>query len=267
MAETLEKILDVKQQEVDYAKKSVPLSALIEAIKTIAPCRSFYRTMISKHARGINVIAEIKKASPSAGLIRDDFDPITIAKIYQACGANALSVLTDEQFFQGHLDFIGLVKNAVELPVLRKDFIVDDYQIYQSRLAGADAILLIAEALSVEQIKDYMQLAHSLGLTTLLEVHELQSLLDVQQVIEDISQYNCLLGINNRNLKTMEVKIEHSMAILKDVKQDNHVISESGIKTPEHVATLKEAGFGGVLIGETLMRQDDIAIAFRELFG
>jgi len=267
MTISLADILKVKRREVNAARNTIPLESLREAIEDLAPCRDFYRTLSHKAPRGINVIAEIKKASPSSGLIRPHFDPITLAKIYQQAGANALSVLTDETFFKGELKFIGQIKEVVDLPILRKDFIIDPYQILQSRLAGADAILLIAEALDMEQLKELLDLAHSLSLTTLLEVHDRDSLLKVQEHIDDFSQRRCLLGINNRNLKTMQVDISHSLNLLSDVRDKRGIISESGIKTRDHVQRLTEAGFHTLLIGETLMRRDDLAAAFAELFS
>ncbi len=263
---TLADILKVKVQEVVNARNAIPLETLREAIEGLAPCRDFYRTLLATPARGINVIAEIKKASPSAGLIRPHFDPITLAETYQRAGANALSVLTDEPFFQGQLGYIAPIKEVVGLPILRKDFIIDAYQIYQSRVAGADAILLIAEALEIELLKELLDLAHSLSLTTLLEVHDNDSLSRVQNHIDDFAAKRCLLGINNRNLKTMEVDIGHSLDMLPNIKNKNGIISESGIQTRDHVQALTQAGFNAVLIGETLMRQDDIASAFAQLF-
>ena len=266
MAISLPDILKVKQDEVNAARALVPLSALRDKITGLPPCRDFYRTIAAPAPRGINVIAEIKKASPSAGLIRPHFDPVALADEYRRAGADALSILTDETFFQGHLDYISSVKERVDLPILRKDFIIDPYQIYQARLAGADAVLLIAEALETAQLIDLLHLAASLSLTTLLEIHEKESLLTVQDSIEDFSQYRCLLGINNRNLKTMQVDISHSLELLSHVQEATPVISESGIKTREHVQHLRQAGFHAVLIGETLMRRGDLATAFAELF-
>jgi indole-3-glycerol phosphate synthase len=263
---TLTDILKVKRQEVNAARNTIPMESLREAIQGLPPCRDFYRTTLNQNPRGLNVIAEIKKASPSSGLIRPDFDPITLAKTYQQAGANALSVLTDETFFQGQLEQIAQIKEVVDLPILRKDFIVDPYQIFQSRIAGADAILLIAEALDIEELKDLLDLAHSLSLTTLLEIHDRDSLLNVQNHIDDFAQKHCLLGINNRNLKTMQVDIAHSLNMIPDIRDKNGIISESGIKTRQHIQQLTDAGFNALLIGETLMRQQDLAKAFAELF-
>jgi len=269
MSETLNNILSVKRQEVASAKHAVSLSSLREEIKHMPRCRDFYRSITNKAVGAISVIAEIKKASPSAGLIRNDFDVVSLANIYEQAGASALSVLTDEQFFQGHLSFLGEVKEAVALPVLRKDFIIDEYQIYQSRAAGADAILLIVEALTSQQVNDMIDLARSLTLTVLVEVHEQASLDSVIDVLTKQHQAGAkvLLGINNRNLKTMVVDIKHSEIMKATLSTDLPVISESGIKTKADVSRLKAAGFGGVLIGETLMKEADVAGAFEKLFS
>jgi len=266
MAITLKNIIETKRVEVAQAKKDIPLSVLQSEIETLPRCRNFYRTLTEPVARGIHVIAEIKKASPSAGLIREDFDPVAIAGIYEATGANAISVLTDESYFQGRLDFLGMVKKTVQLPILRKDFIIDPYQVYQSRVAGADAILLIAEALKPAEVMDLMILANSLGLTVLLEVHEMESLLQMRSVIGFPQENYSLLGINNRNLKSMEVDLGHSLRMMGMLDSTRGVISESGIKSRDDVQQLKGAGFDGVLVGETLMRQDNIAEAFKAIF-
>jgi indole-3-glycerol phosphate synthase len=268
MSETLNNILSVKRQEVASAKQAVFLSSLREEIKHLPRCRDFYRSVSIKTGSAINIIAEIKKASPSAGLIRNDFDVVALAKIYQQLGAQALSVLTDEQFFQGHLSFLGEVKDVVALPILRKDFIIDEYQIYQSRAAGADAILLIVEALTPQEVDTMIALARSLTLTVLVEVHEQASLDGVIDILNKQHQAlgGVLLGINNRNLKTMVVDIKHSEMMKATLSTDLPVISESGIKTRADVSRLIDAGFSGVLIGETLMKQDDIASAFKSLF-
>jgi indole-3-glycerol phosphate synthase len=266
MSDVLAKILDVKRAEVAAARQKTPLEALQERMTNLPKCRNFYRTMTQKNPRGINVIAEIKRASPSAGLIRPDFDPVELAKIYEKAGANAISVLTDEQFFQGHLDYLGQVKEAVSLPLLRKDFIIDPYQIYEARLAGADAVLLIAEALPPAQLMDLMILANSLTLTVLLEVHELDSLMQVRSLIGFPLSHYSLLGINNRNLKTMQVDLATTLRLSEFYENKKELVSESGIQQRSDVRRLIEAGINGVLIGETLMRSPDISAKFAELF-
>ncbi|MBN1766680.1 MAG: indole-3-glycerol phosphate synthase TrpC [Sedimentisphaerales bacterium] len=268
MENVLGRIIAVKNKEVAAAKERAPLEELQAKVKDLPKCRNFYRAIAKGHREGgIHVIAEIKRASPSAGLIRKDFDPIKLGMIYQECGADAISVLTDESFFQGKLDYIARVKEVVDVPILRKDFIIDPYQIYEARVAGADAILLIAEAVPAGELMDMMILANSLHLTVLLEVHGLDSLLQVRSMIGFPQEHYSLLGINNRNLKTMEVDLSNSLRMKEFLEDDQPIISESGIKTRSHVEQLIQAGFRGVLIGETLMRSDNIAERYRELFN
>ena len=267
MAKVLADILSTKRAEIESAKKRLPLEALQEEIRELPKCRNFYRTLTGRHPRGVNVIAEIKRASPSAGLIREDFDPEALARTYEHAGADAISVLTDGPYFQGKLDHIAQVKEAVALPVLRKDFILDPYQVYESRTAGADAILLIAEALKPAEIMDLMILANSLTLTVLLEVHEMDSLLQYRSLIGFPQERYSLLGINNRNLQTMTVDLKTSLRLGELVENKSELVSESGIKTRQDVERLIEAGFNGILVGETLMRSEDVAAKFTELFG
>ena len=266
MSDILAGILDVKRREVVAARACLPLEHLQEKANHLPKCRNFYRTMTKSHPGRINVIAEIKRASPSAGLMRPDFDPVELAEIYKNAGADAISVLTDEQFFQGRLEFLTQVKQAVDLPVLGKDFIIDPYQIYQARLAGADAVLLIAEALDAATLMDLMILATSLTLTVLLEVHELDTLLKIRSMIGFPLPHYSLLGINNRNLKTMEVDPAHSLRLGEFFDNKTELISESGIRQRRDVQRLIDAQFNGVLIGETLMRSRDINAKFTELF-
>ena len=266
MAEILTKILQAKKAHITRAKGQMPLSALENKIKSLEKCRNLYQALTKENKRGINVIAEIKRASPSAGLIRADFDPVQLARIYQQAGADAISVLTDEEFFQGKLEYIGQVKRAVSLPVLRKDFIIDPYQVYEARAAGADAILLIAEALEPALLMDLLILANSLTLTVLLEVHEMDSLLRVRSMVGFPQHGYSLLGINNRNLKTMQVDLNTSLRLGEFIENKKELVSESGIKHRADVEKLIQAGFNSVLIGETLMANDDIQAKFVELF-
>jgi len=267
MAKVLEDILSTKRVEIESAKKRLPLEGLQRKIRDLPKCRNFYRTLTRRHPRGVNVIAEIKRASPSAGRIREDFDPEGLARIYEQAGADAISVLTDEPYFQGKLEYIAQVKQAVSLPVLRKDFMIDPYQVYEARAAGADAILLIAEALKPAAIMDMMIVANSLTLTVLLAVHEMDSLLQFRSLIGFPQERYSLLGINNRNLRTMTVDLNTSLRLGELVENKSELVSESGIKTRQDVERLIEAGFNGVLIGETLMRSENIAEKFAELFG
>src|SRR6185436_8826032 len=203
----------------------------------------------------LNLIAEIKKASPSAGVIRADFDPVAIAKTYADNGADALSVLTDEKYFQGKLEYIHRVRDAVRLPVLRKDFIIDPYQVYESRAAGADAILLIAEALQVNELIDLQILATELNMTCLIEVHDMDNLIRVRdRVIGFPHRSYSLLGINNRDLRTFKTDLGTTLRMAELVEDRNVLVSESGIHTRQDLAKLADAGIRAVLVGESLMR-------------
>ena len=230
-------------------------------------CRNFYSAVTKHNRRGINVIAEVKKASPSAGVIRDDFDPVIIAKTYQRCGADAISVLTDEKYFQGKLEYIRQIKSAVDIPILRKDFIIDPWQVYESRAAGADAILLIAEALNPSQLTDLLILAGALTLTTLIEVHEADSLLRVRSMVGFPHGRYSVIGINNRDLTTMQVDINTAIRLADMIDNKRELVAESGIKTADDVRKLKSVGINAVLIGETLCANPDIEEKFKELFA
>jgi indole-3-glycerol phosphate synthase len=229
-------------------------------------CRNFYKAVTKDSGRGLNVIAEVKKASPSAGVIREDFDAVAIAQTYKRSGADAISVLTDEKYFQGRLEYINQIKEAVELPVLRKDFIIDLWQVYESRAAGADAILLIAESLKVGELSDMMIAAAELTLTVLLEVHEADTLLGVRSLIGFPKKGYSVLGINNRNLTTMEVDLNTTSRLAELVDNTNELVAESGIKERGDVEKLKSVGVRAVLIGQTLCENTDIAEKFMELF-
>jgi indole-3-glycerol phosphate synthase len=207
------------------------------------------------------LIAEIKKASPSAGIIQERVDPGRIACAYQAGGASAISVLTEAHFFQGALNHLRQVKEAVSLPILQKDFIIDPFQIYEGRMVGADGILLIAAILSLRQLKEFSELAGSLGLVPLVEVHD-------EEDLEKISGLDLpLIGINNRNLKTLEVNLETTFRLIKKIRGGATVISESGITNRNDVQRLQEAGVKGILVGEVLMRAADPARKIQELLG
>jgi indole-3-glycerol phosphate synthase len=225
-------------------------------------CRNFYKAVTKDSGRGLNVIAEVKKASPSAGVIREDFDAVAIAQTYKRSGADAISVLTDEKYFQGRLEYINQIKEAV----LRKDFIIDLWQVYESRAAGADAILLIAESLKVGELSDMMIAAAELTLTVLLEVHEADTLLGVRSLIGFPKKGYSVLGINNRNLTTMEVDLNTTSRLAELVDNTNELVAESGIKERGDVEKLKSVGVRAVLIGQTLCENTDIAEKFMELF-
>ncbi len=267
MTNILDDIIAEKREEVQQRQSQVSLDQLRQRIADKPRCRNFYKAVTKRHPRGINVIAEIKKASPSAGLIRESFDPVAIAKTYEQCGADAISVLTDEKYFQGKLDYLEQVKEAVSLPVLRKDFIIDAWQVYESRAAGADAILLIAEALKPGDLIDLMIAAAELGLTALLEVHEADMLLAVRSLIGFPKKGYSVLGINNRDLTTMNVDIRTTARLASLLDEDGELVSESGIKTRADVLKLKSVGVRAVLVGQTLCGHPDIEQKFKELFG
>jgi indole-3-glycerol phosphate synthase len=269
VANILKEILDNKRKELERQKKLVAVEQLKEQIKNLPRCRNFHKAVTKPNERGINVIAEVKKASPSAGVIRKDFDAVEIAKIYEQCGADAISVLTDEKFFQGRLEYLTQIKNAVSVPILRKDFILDEYQIYEARAAGADAILLIAEAFEPKEgkILDLMILAAELTLTTLLEAHCADELLRVRSLIDFPKAHYSVLGINNRDLATMKVDLNTTIRLAELTGNIKGLVAESGIKTKADVEKIKKCGATAILIGESLCKAADIAGRFKELFG
>ena len=267
MATILDNIIADKREEVKQRQAQVSLEQLRERIFEQPRCRNFYKAVTKRHPRGLNVIAEVKKASPSAGTIRADFDPVAIARTYEKCGADAISVLTDEKYFQGKLEYLEQVKEAVSVPVLRKDFIIDLWQVYESRAAGADAILLIAEALRPGNLMDLMIAAGELGLTVLLEVHEADTLLAVRSLIGFPKKGYSVLGINNRDLTTMQVDLRTTARLSTLLDEDTELVSESGIKTREDVHKLRSLGIRAVLVGQTLCEHPNIEEKFAELFG
>lgn len=209
----------------------------------------------------MRVIAEIKKASPSAGILRENFDPVEIAKSYSEHGADCLSILTDVPFFQGSIDYLKAVRRTVDLPLLRKDFVIDPVQIYEAKLAGASAVLLIAECLNTSEMQDLVGLIHSLGMTALVELFDPENL---QPVIESGTH---LIGINNRDLRTFHTDVRHTIDLLADIPSDRVVVSESGIKTRADVEKLSEAGVQAILVGEAFMRAPDPGAKLAELLG
>ncbi len=267
MANILDKIIADKRIEVEQRKTQVPLEQLRKEMGGMRKSRNFYKAVTKPNARFINVIAEVKKASPSAGVIRADFDPVAIAEIYEKCGADAISVLTDEKYFQGRLEYIAQIKEVVKLPVLRKDFIIDPYQVYEARAAGADAILLIADALKPGDLMDLMILANQLTLTALIEVHSMESLMSVRSMIGFPQKHYSVLGINNRDLTTMQVDLNTTARLADMVDSKKHLVSESGIKTRADVEKLIDIGVGAVLIGQTLCQSKSIEEKFKALFG
>jgi indole-3-glycerol phosphate synthase len=246
----LDKIVAHKKVEVQEQMKKEPLDSLKHQLAVLEPNRSLRKKMDEKP--GFHFICEIKKASPSKGLIQSEFDPEKYARSYQQGGAAAISVLTDETFFQGNLEYLKLVKKTVDLPVLRKDFIIDEYQIYESKLNGADIILLIARILSGKQLNEYIDLTAKLNLDVLIEFAE-------PEEIKKFSNYreHIILGINNRNLNTFEVNFQNSFELKNKLPKGLPVIAESGIKNGLDCGQLKQWGFNGALVGESLMRSPD----------
>lgn len=262
MSDILNKILAVKAQEVAAAKPARPLHQLRSEAEQAAPPRDFTGAIRARISAGkAAVIAEIKKASPSKGVLREDFHPDEIAASYARHGAACLSVLTDEQFFQGSADYLRQARTACELPVLRKDFVVDEYHIYQARAMGADAILLIAAALGVRQMQAFEALAHSLGMAVLVEVHDSVELDNALQLTTP------LIGVNNRNLRTFEVSLQTTLDLLPRIPADRIVVTESGILKAKDVKLMRSHQVNVFLVGEAFMRADDPGIELAKVFA
>ena len=276
MSDILQKILAVKIQEVAAAQAAKPLAAIRAEAEQASPPRDFVGAIRNKIADGqAAVIAEIKKASPSKGVLRADFHPADIAVSYASHGAACLSVLTDQQFFQGSADILQQARGACSLPVLRKDFIVDEYQVYQSRAMGADAILLIAAALTLEQMQAFETLAHQLGMAVLVEVHDANELDIALQLTTP------LIGINNRNLRTFEVNLRTTLDLLPRIQRlpprplagegwgegERIVVTESGIFKPEDVQLMRSNHVNTFLVGEAFMRAPDPGLELARLFS
>lgn len=258
----LDKILARKAEEIAERSKKQSLSSLQSLASEQAPARGFVHAIETKIEAGhAAVIAEIKKASPSKGIIRDDFFPADIARSYERGGAACLSVLTDADFFQGHEDFLREARNASKLPAIRKDFLIDEYQVYEAKAIGADCILLIVAALDKVQLIDLNSQAHELGMDVLVEVHNAQEL----ELAMDLP--NKLIGINNRNLHTFEVSLENTFSLLAAIGSEKTVITESGIVTIDDVAALRGHNVNGFLVGETFMRAEDPGLKLMEMFN
>ncbi|STZ77028.1 indole-3-glycerol phosphate synthase TrpC [Bergeriella denitrificans] len=260
MTDILNKILATKAEEVAAQKAALPLEEMKQLAAEAPPVRGFYSAIQAKHAQNLPaVIAEVKKASPSKGLIRADFHPAEIAKSYENAGAACLSVLTDEPYFQGSPEYLKQARAAVSLPVLRKDFMIDPYQVYQARAWGADAILLIAAALEAEQLEQLERTAHKLGMTVLLELHDESELAKCRNLTTPLA------GVNNRNLRTFEVSLQQTLNLLPAL-QGKTVVTESGIRDKNDVDFMRGHGVHTFLIGETFMRADDIEAEVKKLF-
>lgn len=259
--DVLAKICADKREEVATRQHVKSLEHLKSEIKDASPPRGFGRALMDATVAGVGLIAEIKKASPSGGLIRPDFDPPALAQAYANAGAACLSVLTDEKYFQGATSYLQAARASVNLPVLRKDFMLTDWQIYESRAMGADCILLIMAALEDEQAQDLEALARALDMDVLVEVH------DEAEMQRALALQTPLLGINNRNLKTMVTDIATTETLAALCTPDKFLISESGIKTNDDITRLKKSGVLGFLVGESLMRQDNVEAAVHCLLG
>ena len=262
MSDILNKILATKKTEVAASKLAVSLDQLQAQAEAQGEPRDFVGSIHKKvMANKAAVIAEIKKASPSKGVIREDFKPAEIAKSYEKAGAACLSVLTDEQYFQGSAAYLKQARAACKLPVLRKDFIIDEYQVFEARARGADCILLIVAALELAQMQKLEALANELGMAVLVEVH------DADELALALQLDTPLIGINNRNLRTFEVSLQTTLDLLKIMPEDRFVVTESGIFTPEDVKLMMDNQVQGFLVGEAFMRQDDPGAELARVFG
>lgn len=257
----LDKIVATKRTEVERLKQTFSLSEAEKTIASMPACLGFERAIARDRNRSMGLIAEVKKASPSKGLIREDFDPAKLAAAYRDAGADCLSVLTDVAYFQGSLDYLKLVRETVDLPLLRKDFVIDVRQIYEARLFGADAVLLIAAILTNEEMKQFLRLSRELHLDVLVEVHDREEL---ERVLELDAT---LIGINNRNLRTFVTDLKTTEQLIRLLPSEATVVSESGISRPEEIGYLLGLGTKAVLIGEHFMRQPDVTAAVRALMG
>ena len=262
MSNILDQIIAAKRDEVAASVSRVPLAAMRADAQSRVLTRDFLGALGARRTAGQPaVIAEIKKASPSKGVLRAEFMPADIAQSYAENGAACLSVLTDKQFFQGSVDYLKQARASCQLPVLRKDFIVDAYQVFQSRAMGADCILLIAACLDDAELADFEAIAASLDMAVLVEVH------DEAELERALKLKTPLIGVNNRNLNTFEVSLDTTLRLMQKVPADRLLVTESGISTPEDVRRLRDAGINAFLVGEAFMRADDPGAALAHLFG
>ena len=262
MSDILRRIVATKRAEVAAARAAVPLDAIERNARAAPPPRDFAGALRGKIAAGKPaVIAEIKRASPSKGLLRENFDPAAIARSYAAAGAACLSVLTDREYFQGAPEHLVAARAACALPVLRKDFVIEPYQVYEARALGADCILLICAALAPGDMRGLERLAQGLGMAVLAEVH------DAAELDAALGLATPLLGVNNRDLRTFETRLETTLGLLARIPAEKLVITESGILTPADVARMKAAGVGAFLVGEAFMRSPDPGIGLGMLFS
>ena len=259
MPTILDKIVATKKQEIAAAKQARPLAELESQLNSAPPVRDFFTPLAAPGP--IKLIAEVKKASPSKGIIRADFNPVEIARAYEQSGATCISVLTDESYFQGSLAYLTAVRQQVTLPVLRKDFLIDEYQLVEARVAGADAVLLIAECLDDCGLRSLHNRAIDLGMTPLVELYEPEN---AQRVVEAGA---VLIGVNNRDLRTFEVDLNHTLRMQSQLPDECTLVGESGIAGRADVQFLENGGVDAMLVGEQLMRQPDIGAGVRELLG
>lgn len=259
MPSILDRIVGTKHREIDAARRAVPDADLERRLAGLPPARDFTRAL--RRPGEVAVVAEVKKASPSAGLIRADFDPVAIARTYERHGAAAVSVLTDADYFQGSLAYLAAARAAVGVPVLRKDFVLDRYQLLEARAAGADAVLLIAECLPGDRLATLQRQATELGLHTLIELH------DADQLPRVLDAGGPVIGINNRDLRTFTTRLEQTLELLPKIPADRTVVSESGVTSNADLVRLGRAGAAAVLVGESLMRSPDIGAALDALRG
>ncbi len=259
MTDVLTKICTDKAIHVEKMKQKRSIDDLIALRQDQEAPRGFINALAKKSKHQTALITEVKKASPSKGVIREDFDPVAIAQIYAQSGAACLSVLTDEPYFQGHDDYFTAIRSEVSLPMLRKDFMIDPYQIYESRALGADCILLIMACLSDALAAELYELTESLGMDTLFEVH------DEEELNRALALKPKMLGVNNRNLKTLEVDLQTGLDLAAQIPANILKVAESGIYKPDHIEGFKNAGYSAFLVGESLMREDNIANAVQKL--
>lgn len=259
MSTILDKIVASKQRELEETQARTP-AAELERRLSQAPVVRDFRAALDRPG-SVQVLAEVKKASPSAGVLRADFDPVAIARIYAEHGAAAISVLTDAPFFQGQLAYLTAIRETVQLPVLRKDFILDRYQVIEARVAGADAVLLIAEILDAAALPRLLRDIHDLGMQALVELYDADNL---PRVLDSGAR---VIGINNRNLRTFVTRLEHTLELAERVPSDRCLVSESGIRSHADIVRLSQAGVRAVLVGETFMRAPDIGAKLDELLG
>jgi indole-3-glycerol phosphate synthase len=256
----LNKIVDKKKKKLDSLKTKVPLREIKSRASDVEWPRNF-RNALRRDSGPIRLVAEIKKASPIKGVIRQDFNPVTIASIYERKKVDAISVITEEDYFQGKLEYLLDVKKITDRPLLRKDFIFDEYQIYESKAKGADAILLIASMLDENQSMEFLHLAKEIGLSVVFEVHDFKELEMVLRINAEV------IGINNRDLKTLSINLDTTFKLKKEIPFDKIVVSESGIKTREDVRRLENAGIDSILIGTAFMEAEDIGKKIDEFMG